>query len=320
MATDRSRPIIPMVLAVVSLAACQPADRAEPADRAASTDRAASADRATSAATVEVVAADYTFRGPSEIPSGWITFSLKNEGREHHFMLLNRLPDDKTFEDYQQEVATPFDEVWDELKAGAVDKAEAGAMLGRLLPAWYASVRTMGANGLLAPGLAVRTTVKLDPGLYVMECYVKTADGTFHTSLGMQLPITVTDTPSGGTPPEADIEITLTNFEISVVGELTAGEHTVAVNFEEHPEFGLGNDVHLVRLGDGISVDDVVPWMDWMNLDGLRAPAPATFLGGTQEMPIGYTAYFSVTLESGRYAWIAESGAALGMVKTFTVE
>ena len=178
----------------------------------------------------------------------------------------------------------------------------------------------MGGPGLLAPGRAVRTTAKLDPGNYVMECYVKTADGTFHTSLGVAQPITVTEANSGGSPPLADIQITLSNFVISVEGEATPGEHTVAVHFEEHPEFGLGNDVHLVRLDDGMSLDEVVPWMDWMNLDGLREPAPATFLGGTQEMPVGHTAYFTVELEPGRYAWISESTAAQGMVKEFTVE
>ena len=41
---------------------------------------------------------------------------------------------------------------------------------------------------------------------------------------------------------------------------------------------------------------------------------------GTQEMPVGHTAYFTVELESGRYAWISESTAALGMVKEFTVK
>jgi uncharacterized cupredoxin-like copper-binding protein len=266
------------------------------------------------------VAADYAFRTPSEIPSGWVTFLLKNEGREHHFILLNRLPEGKTFEDYQEEVATPFEDVWRELMTGAVDRTEAGEMVGRMLPAWYGSVRAMGANGLLAPGQSANTTVKLDPGNYVMECYVKTADGTFHTALGMQRLITVTEAPSGGTPPDADIEISLTNFEISVTGEHTAGEHTVAVHFEEHPEFGLGNDVHLVRLDDETTVDDVVPWMDWMNLNGLRAPAPASFEGGTQEMPVGHTAYFTVVLEPGRYAWISESATALGMVREFIVE
>jgi len=308
MVARRFHPLIGIILAAASLTACQSGDRAR------------SADRASQAATVEVVAADFAFQAPSEIPSGWVTFRMRNEGNEHHFFLLSRLPDGKTFEDYREEITMPFDTVWHALMTGAVDKAEAGQMLGTLLPEWFASVPQMGGAGLVAPGRAVRTTVNLEPGTYVMECYVKTADGRFHTSLGMLRPITVTDVASGGSAPEADIEITLSNFQIAVEGEVTPGEHTVAVHFEEHPEFGLGNDVHLVRLDDGMSLDEVVPWMDWMNLNGLRAPAPATFLGGTQEMPVGHTAYFTVELEPGRYAWISESTAALGMVKEFTVK
>jgi hypothetical protein len=269
---------------------------------------------------VEVVAADYSFQVPAEIPSGWVTFNFRNDGAEHHFFLLSRLPAGKTFEDYRADVSVPFEEVWEELMAGTVDKAGAGQMLGRLLPGWYASVQVMGGPGLLAPGRSVRTTERLEPGDYVMECYVKTADGTFHTALGMMRPLTVTSAASGGSPPAADIEIALSNSEIAVQGAVTPGHHTVAVNFLEHPEFGLGNDVHLVRLDDETSLDDVIPWMDWMNLNGLRAPAPAEFLGGTQEMPVGYTAYFTVDLQPGRYAWIAESGAARGLVKEFTVE
>ena len=133
------------------------------------------------------------------------------------------------------------------------------------------------------------------------------------------LPITVTGVPPGGSAPDEGLEITLSNFQIAVEGEVTPGEHTVAVHFEEHPEFGPGNDVHVVRLDDGVSVDEIVPWMDWMNVDGLREPAPAVFVGGTQEMPVGYTAYFTVELEPCRYAWISESTAGLGMVKEFTV-
>jgi hypothetical protein len=162
--------------------------------------------------------------------------------------------------------------------------------------------------------------MRLAPGDYVMECYVKTAEGEFHVNLGMAIPITVTDEDSGAPEPDSDIDITLTNYEMAIQGKPVAGEQTVAVHFQEHPEFGLGNDVHVVLLEDDTDLDEVIAWMDWMNIEGLRAPSPAEFVGGTQEMPIGYTAYFTVDLTPGRYAWIAESGAALGMVEEFTVE
>jgi hypothetical protein len=268
---------------------------------------------------VEVVAQDYAFAAPSRIPSGWTTFRLVNRGKEPHFFLLNRLPDGKTIEDYGAEVGAAFDSVWDSLRTGAADKAEAGAMLGRRLPAWYADVEQWGGVGILAPGRTAPVTMRLEPGSYVMECYIKTADGEFHSSQGMVLPITVTAEVSDQEPPASDLDITLTNDEMLIEGEATPGEHTIAVHFGEHPETGLGNDVHLARLEDDTSVQEVASWMDWMNADGLRAPAPALFVGGAQEMPVGQTAYFDVVLEPGRYAWISEPGAQ-GLVREFAVE
>ncbi|MGH7571071.1 MAG: hypothetical protein ACREMK_04415 [Gemmatimonadota bacterium] len=269
----------------------------------------------------EVTAVDYAFQAPAEIPSGWTTFRLKNEGQEEHFLLLSRLPDGKTLEDYKREVTAPFDSVWYSLKAGSIDKVEAGRRLGSLLPDWYlSSVEQMGGTGLVAPGGISQASAKLDPGTYVIECYVKTSDGEFHASLGMVRQMIVTDASSDAPAPEADLEMTLSNYDITIDEQVTPGEHTVAVHFQEHPEVGLGNDVHLARLEDDTDVDEVVQWMDWMNVDGLRSPAPVEFLGGTQEMPVGHTAYFTVNLEPGHYLWISESTAELGMLKEFTVE
>jgi hypothetical protein len=65
-------------------------------------------------------------------------------------------------------------------------------------------------------------------------------------------------------------------------------------------------------------VDDVVAWMDW--LDALTAPAPIEFMGGAEDMPAGNTAYITVDLTPGRYAWVSESYGSRGMAKQFTVE
>lgn len=312
----RFHQVVGIIFVAASLAACQPSDRAQESDAASE----AGGELPSETHVVEVTARDYAFQAPGEIPSGWTTFRMKNEGEEHHFLLLSRLPDGKTFEDYVEEVALPFETVWDSLRTGAMDKAEAGKMLGRLLPDWYSSVTQMGGPGLVAPGGVAQTSVNLAPGTYVMECYVKTPEGEFHASLGMARPMTVTNEPSGAPAPEADIELTLSNYEIATEGEVTPGEHTIAVRFEEHPEVGLGNDVHLVRLEDEMAVDEVANWMDWMEVGGLRAPAPAEFLGGAQEMPVGHMGYFTVDIESGRYAWISEASADRGMVKEFTVK
>lgn len=268
---------------------------------------------------VEVTAEDYAFRAPDEIPSGWTTLRFRNEGEETHFLFLTRLPDGRTFDDYVEDVGVPLNELWYAMRSGEIDKAEAGERLGRVLPEWFGSARQMGGPGLVAPGGTAQTTLKLEPGSYVLECYMKTPEGEFHALDGMARPLTVTGEPSGASAPEADIRIMLSNDGIATEGELTPGRHTIAVHFAEHPEAGFGHDVHLVRLSDATDVDQVVPWMDWMNVDGLRNPAPFTFLGGTHEMPVGSTVYLSVDLEPGRYAWIAETTAAQGMVKEFTV-
>lgn len=301
------------------LAGCQPADTGRPSDAGTEEATEGTAEPVAEPYVVDIVARDYAFVGPAEVASGWVTFRLINEGMEHHFMLLNRLPDDRTPDDYVAEVAAPFGTVWQQLLTGEIDRAEAGALLGELIPAWYGEVKQMGGPGLVAPGGVARATSELEPGTYMIECYVKTAEGEFHAALGMARPLTVTDEPSGAAAPEATIDITLTNAGMQVEGTPTAGEQVVAVHFEEHPAAGLGNDVHVVRLDDGIGVEDVVPWMDWMNVDGLRAPSPAAFVGGTQEAPVGSTAFFTVTLEPGRYAWIAESAAAATLVEEFSV-
>lgn len=267
---------------------------------------------------VDVLAEDYAFQAPDSVPSGWVTFRLDNTGEETHFMILHRLPDGHTYEEYLLEVATPFGEVWEPLGAGEIDKAEAMQRLGELLPAWFWSAKQMGGPGLIAPGGVAQATLNLEPGNYVMECYMKTPEGVFHGEEGMMRPLVVTERSSGAAEPEADIELTLTTAGFAARGDLTPGRHTVAVRFEEHPEAGFGNDVHVARL-DGAEAAPLVTWMDWMNAEGLQNPAPVAFVGGTQEMPQGYTAYFTIDLEPGEYAWISESPDTREMVEAFTV-
>ena len=268
---------------------------------------------------VEVVAHDFKFQVADEIPSGWNTFKFINAGHAEHFFLLNKLPDDIDFQAYKNEVTVPFEMVFDSLKAG-VSKADAGAMLGAMIPSWYFSdVKAMGGPGIVSAGGISWTTIELAPGNYVMECYIK-EQGVFHTTLGMIKPLKVTHDTTGFSPPAANMEITLSNYNMEMEGEVKTGVNVVAVHFREHPEIGLGNDLHLIQVDKNTDIDKVIHWLDWMNVDGLESPAPVVFLGGTQEMPVGSTAYFTVDLEPGSYAWIAETTAAQGLVKHFIIE
>lgn len=269
---------------------------------------------------VNVIAEDYAFQAPEEISSGWSTFQLSNEGEETHFVFLTRLPEGKTFDHYMEEVGVHFNDAWYELRSGELSKEEASAQLAQKIPNWFYSAVRMGGLGLIEAGATTQVTLQLDPGNYFMECYLKTEDGEFHVMEGMGRAFTVKDESTGAQPPKADFEMTLSNDGIEITDDITAGKSTIAVHFAEHPEVGPQHDVHLAKLDDQTEVSEIVEWMDWMSIDGFNSPAPTVFAGGAQEMPEGYTAYLTVDLEPGRYAWISQLTAKHGLVKEFTVE
>lgn len=174
---------------------------------------------------------------------------------------------------------------------------------------------------MVVPEGVSQATVELEPGTYVLECFMKTEEGEFHHAEGMLRPMVVTGERSDAAAPEADVQLTLTTTDITSEGELATGTNTVALTFAEQPEVGFGNDVHVVRLEEGRSPESLVAWMDAFNLDGLQNPAPAPFVGGAHERPAGNTVYFSVDLLPGRYAWFSEgTDATGGIYREFTVE
>lgn len=179
-----------------------------------------------------------------------------------------------------------------------------------------------GGPGIVAPGRTAQATIALEPGTYWMECYIKTPEGEWHTNRGMVRPLIVTDERSGASEPEADLEITLSRAGMQVSGTPARGRQTVAVHFGKRPADALflGNDVHLVRLEEETDREELARWLDPWKLDGFRAPAPVEFLGGAQDMPEGHTAYFTVSLEPGSYAWVMEAPAERSVTETFTVE
>jgi hypothetical protein len=270
-----------------------------------------------SAPTLPTAVVDVTARGlelimTDEVPSGWITFRFSNETDMTHFAVIERAPTGIGVAEQQADVAPVFQKGMDLLNAGNPDAAFAA--FGEL-PEWFGEIVFMGGPGLTSAHVVSETTVYLEPGGYLIECYVKTG-GIFHSynpdpdTYGMIAEFTVTDDVSPGTEPEASISLTISSESgILVEGDPTAGEHVVAVHYQDqivHENF-LGHDVHLARLEDDTDLAVLATWMDWSQPTGLETPAPVTFVGGVQEMPAGSTAYFNANLEPGRYAWIAET-------------
>ena len=273
---------------------------------------------------VEVVARDLTLVAPDTVPPGWTTFRFVNTSPMAHFAIVQRLPEGRDVTSHQSEIAPVFQRGFDRLAAG--DTEGAMAAFGAL-PSWFADVVFMGGPGMTSPGRTSEASVRLEPGTYLLECYVKT-DGRFHSynpeGMGMVHQFVVTGAPNGATEPAADVRLSIASDQgIRMDGTVGAGPRTVAVDFVDnvaHENF-VGHDVHVVRLADGVTAEEVETWMDWTRPGGLETPAPAVFLGGLNEMPGGSTGYFTVEFEPGRYAWVAEvpGASAKGMLVPFEV-
>lgn len=290
---------IALAVAGTALATAPPQVRAQSAG--------ADADPALASHVVEVTAEDFAFRVPETLPSGWTTIRFANEGEEHHLLYLVRLPDGTTFDDYMIEAGEAYNAIWYGLRDGELDEEGAWEQAAETLPRWIGDLEPMGGSGLVAPGGTAEVTVRLEPGDYVVECYMRSADGEIHAIEGMAHPLTVTDEASGGTPPSADAIVTLSNDGIEIEGELAPGRRTIEVRVaDQGPAFG--HDLHLARLDDGMEVDGVLGWEKWMTAEGMRHPAPATFVGGVQFLPVGGRGFFTTELQTGRYLMLSESG------------
>ena len=269
---------------------------------------------------VNVVASGLTLDAPAAIPSGWTTFRFENRSAMTHFFVLERLPAGKTVADSRAAVIPVFQRAMDLIVDG---NAPAGFAEFANLPAWYSQVAMVGGPGLLAPGHVGVTTLELEPGTYAIECYVKSPGGTFHSAVGMISGLVVTDDRTSIGEPKADFEVTVANSGLRIAGAPMPGMRTIAVHFAEqrlHENF-VGQDVQLVRLSDDTDLAALSAWMDWSTPTGLTTPAPAEFLGGSEEMPAGHTAYVTARLSPGRYAFVSEVTNPLGkgLLVTFNV-
>jgi hypothetical protein len=276
---------------------------------------------------VEIRAVGMTFEGSSEIPSGWTTFRFVNASSMIHFAWIDVLPEGVTAQIFADTAGKYFQEAMDGMNAG--DEEAVNAAFGKF-PAWIGDLQQRGGPGFLSPGLTGETIVYLEPGNYAFECYVKT-NGIFHTTspddgkLGMMFEFTVTDEKTDAPEPTANVTLSLKNSGMEIVdGALKAGMNTIRVDFVEQqalPSF-VGNDVHIMRVENDDSISQADAWLDWRAKDGLEDPSPVTFLGGINDMPEGSHSYFTVDLQPGNYAFIAEvpRPQELGLVLPFTVE
>ncbi len=272
---------------------------------------------------IEVVTNAMEFQLRDSIKSGWNTFKYINNSPEAHFILFDKYPEGKSIEDAHNEVMPAFDKGMELIIEGKMDAAMDA--FGKL-PEWFGDIVFSGGSGLISPNQSNLFTIKLDPGYYILECYVKMADGKFHSSMGMTKELIVLNEDSGNKPPSKSVKITLSSTEGMVVeGEFKKGKNIVGINNKDQIVYEnfVGHDVNLVKLDAGADMEALEAWMNWASPTGLMTPFPdgVTFLGGVNDAPAGSIQYFEVDLDEGDYVLISEipNASDKGMLKTFKI-
>lgn len=273
---------------------------------------------------IEIVTENMDFQMVDTIPSGWNTFRYKNLSPQTHFILVDKYPSGKTSKDAENVVAPVFDAGMKLINEGMMDQAMEA--FGQL-PEWFSEVKFLGGTGLLSQGTTGETTLYLEPGNYILECYVKMSNGIFHTSMGMTKDLVVSPEKSGNTELKANINLSVSSTNgIFTKDSIVGGLQTFSVHFVDqivHENF-VGHDINLVKLGEDADMQELEAWMNWATPTGLMEPAPKgfTFLGGVNDMPAGHTGYFTVQLDPGSYVLISEvpNPTSKGLLRTFEIK
>ena len=272
---------------------------------------------------IEIITRSMEFQSPDTIASGWNTFRYQNLSNETHFVVFEKYPEGITIDSTRTQVFPVFDKGMDLINEG---KNEEGFTAFNKLPVWFFNVEFTGGIGLLSPNKMAESTINLDPGRYLIECYVKMKNGKFHSVMGMCKEIIVTDSNSNNNEPIANVDVEISSENGIVFNPaIKSGENMFKVQFidqKAHEHF-LGHDVNIVKLNEGANEETLEAWLNWVNPKGLIDPAPnnVIFLGGMQEMIAGKEGYFKVNLQPGKYALVAEVPNAIGknMLKTFQI-
>lgn len=221
---------------------------------------------------VSVTANDYSFQAPDTIPAGLTTLVLKNMGKEVHQVVAMRLDSGKTMADLQPVLTTP-------------DMA---------IPGWL--YFPIGVNGIV-PGDSANATATLQPGHYVMVCFLPSPDGAPHVAKGMIRPLEVVASMAALAPePTADLTITAKDYTWDVSAPITAGTHTIRME-NAGPQL---HEVQIFQLAPGKSTRDFQTWLQ----SGMKGEPPAKPVGGFAGPTPGGHGFFTATFVAGTYVFV----------------
>jgi uncharacterized cupredoxin-like copper-binding protein len=246
------------------------------------------------ATALEVIATDHAYHlSAATLAPGTVPVRLVNDGDEPHQVMIARLADGVSVDDYLAAVGE------DELAADAL-------------------IEHAGGVSIVDAGTEATGYADLTPGRYVLLCYIPASDGVGHLQHGMAAELTVAEHAEVAAPtPVADIVMSDFGFTLPSDGSLEAGTYRF-VN-----EGRQDHELVLMRLEEGHTLADVIGYLQ----AGFQGDKPFRFTGGSGGVEPGRDAYADLTLTSGDYVAMCfvpdpvshKHHVELGMLAAFTV-
>lgn len=218
---------------------------------------------------VTVTARDHAFEAPDTIASGVVTFRLKDLGPTSHHLIVFRLDD-----------SVSLDEFYQAMRGGVASPPGIAALGG--------------------PEAGEEVTLVVRPGRYAFGCLKDFADGTTHLGRGMfrQLTVVPGSAEQRAEPaPRADVTVTMRAYTFELSGPLRAGRRVLRLENAGPQE----HHILLQRLAPGRTKADVERWIAAGR--GRPRPVSPVFFGTSRQSP-GETVYVSVDLERGAYLFV----------------
>jgi len=183
-----------------------------------------------------LIATDAGFEAPDHMPAGLRHIVYENHGSQIHEAMFVKLAPGMTAREYV-----------------------AGVKGGALFPE---GARDYSGPGLTSPGRKAELWLELDPGAYIIICWMQDHAETIPVH-----ELTVDDMREDDPPPPVpDVVVKLIDFRVELEGELHAGPQVMRVET-------VGPSMHEIdvfRLDDGRTLDDLKAW-DQNDQEG---PAP----------------------------------------------
>jgi hypothetical protein len=135
----------------------------------------------------------------------------------------------------------------------------------------------------------------VEPGTYALVCFIPDAKGVPHAMKGMVRQMTVTPNANANTtPPNADVTVTLKDYQFDFSQPLTAGKHTIKITTAP----GQPHELTFFQLSPGKKAEDITKFVE----TGLQGPPPGMPIGGVAAMAAAHDVYYDVDLTPGDYA------------------